>query len=155
MSLTMIELAAVHADTYPSQSNMYGEWIRDGIEAGLAAKPIDIANGMIERKKFTGALTDLLDEVDMIAIPVFQSATPTWDEVRAQQEGGSRALFRFTSPFNASGVPSVTLPCGMTADGRPIAFQLIGTCGTEAKLLRTAHAYQQVTDWHTNKPPVH
>ncbi|MAC79076.1 MAG: Asp-tRNA(Asn)/Glu-tRNA(Gln) amidotransferase GatCAB subunit A [Rhodobacteraceae bacterium] len=155
MSLTMIEMAAVHADTYPKQSNMYGQWIREGIEAGMAANPIDVANGVIERKKFTGALTDLLDGVDMIAIPVFQYGTPTWDEVRAQQEGGSRALFRFTSPFNASGVPSVTLPCGMTADGRPIAFQLIGTYGTEAKLLRTAHAYQQVTDWHTAKPPVH
>ncbi|OWU70580.1 amidase [Marinibacterium profundimaris] len=155
MSLTMIELAATHADTFPSQSNMYGEWIREGIEAGMAANPVDVANGVIERRKFTGALTDLLDEIDMIAIPVFQKVTPTWDEVRAQQEGGSRALFRFTSPFNASGVPSVTLPCGMTSDGRPIAFQLIGTYGTEAKLLRAAHAYQQVTDWHTAKPPVH
>jgi len=60
---------------------------------------------------------------------------------------------RFTSPFNATGVPTVTLPCGFTADGRPVAFQLVGKHESEATLLKIAHAYQQVTDWHTRRPP--
>ena len=62
-------------------------------------------------------------------------------------------LGKFTTPFNATGTPTVTLPCGFTPDGRPIAFQLAGANGSEALLLRVAHAYQQVTDWHTRRPP--
>ena len=154
LSLTMIELAAAHADTYPSKSNRYGEWISNAIDAGLAATPTDIGAGIIERRKFSGAVNRMLLDCDMIAIPVFKNGTPTWDEVRAQMGDGMRPLMRFTSPFNATGIPSVTLPCGMTEDGRPVAFQLIGPAGSEAKLLQVAHAYQQVTDWHTMRPPL-
>ena len=52
-----------------------------------------------------------------------------------------------------SGTPTVTLPCGFTSDGRPIAFQLAGSPGSEATLLKVADAYQQATDWHTRRPP--
>jgi amidase len=58
-----------------------------------------------------------------------------------------------TSPFNATGTPTVTLPVGYTEDGRPVAMQLAGAPGLEALLLKVAHAYQMATDWHTRRPP--
>jgi amidase len=73
--------------------------------------------------------------------------------VRQTVADDMNALMRFTSPFNATGTPTVTLPCGYTDDGRPVAFQLAGGNGSEALLLKVAHAYQQVTDFHTRRPP--
>jgi amidase len=153
MEMTMAEMAAHHEKTYPSQANRYGEWIRQGMEKGLNAKAIDIGKGIIERQKFRGAAVSFFKEIDALVIPVFQKGTPTWTEVRELSVNNMNAMMRFTSPFNATGMPTVTLPCGFTEDGRPVAFQLVGAHESEATLLKIAHAYQQVTDWHTRRPP--
>jgi aspartyl-tRNA(Asn)/glutamyl-tRNA(Gln) amidotransferase subunit A len=60
----------------------------------------------------------------------------------------------FTIPVNLAGLPGVSIPGGFTQAGLPIGLQLIGRAFDEALLLRAAHAYQQVTTWHTRKPPL-
>jgi aspartyl-tRNA(Asn)/glutamyl-tRNA(Gln) amidotransferase subunit A len=59
---------------------------------------------------------------------------------------------RNTFPFNLTGLPAISLPCGFT-DGLPIGLQLVGRPFDEATVLRVAHAYEQATDWHTRRPP--
>jgi amidase len=152
MDLIMVEMAATHEKTYPSQANRYGEWIRDGIERGLKAKPIELGKGFIERQKFRGAVARMFTGIDMMVIPVFKKGTPTWNEVRQIVANDMNTLMKFTTPFNITGSPTVTLPCGYTDDNRPVAFQLVGPHGSEASLLKVAHAYQQVTDFHTRRP---
>jgi len=64
------------------------------------------------------------------------------------------SLLRFTRPFNLSGHPVCTLPCGFTADGLPIGMQVVGRPFDEATVLRAADVYQGATDWHTRRPPL-
>ncbi|MCW6507462.1 amidase [Lichenifustis flavocetrariae] len=155
MPMTMAEMAACHEGTYPSQADQYGTWIKQGMEAGRTASPVEIGKGIVERFKFRGALNRMFDDVDVFVMPVFRTGTPTWTEVREAVAQDFNIIGKFTSPFNATGTPTVTLPCGYTDDGRPVAFQLAGANGSEALLLRVAHAYQQATDWHTRRPPGH
>jgi len=61
---------------------------------------------------------------------------------------------RFTTPFDMSGSPTITLPAGFTAIGLPLSFQLVGRHLDEALLVRAGHAYQQATDWHRKHPPL-
>ncbi|TGS85025.1 amidase [Mesorhizobium sp. M3A.F.Ca.ET.174.01.1.1] len=152
MALCRVEMAAAHEATYPSQANRYGEWIRNGLEQGLTVTPIQLGKGFIERQKYRGKMRKLFEDIDLVVIPVFRKGTPTWKEVRDTMANDMNALMRFTSPFNATGNPTVTLPCGYTDDSRPVAFQLVGPHGSEAILLKVAHAYQQVTDYHTRRP---
>ena len=58
-----------------------------------------------------------------------------------------------TLPINIAGVPAISIPAGF-ADGLPIGLQIIGKPFGEETILKIAHAYQQVTDWHQQKPPV-
>jgi aspartyl-tRNA(Asn)/glutamyl-tRNA(Gln) amidotransferase subunit A len=58
----------------------------------------------------------------------------------------------FTIPVNLAGLPGVSIPGGFTRAGLPIGLQLIAPAFDEATLLRAAHAYQTVTDWHTRTP---
>jgi aspartyl-tRNA(Asn)/glutamyl-tRNA(Gln) amidotransferase subunit A len=44
------------------------------------------------------------------------------------------------------------VPCGFSADGLPIGLQLAGRPFEDATVLRAAHAYQQVTEWHERQP---
>ena len=57
----------------------------------------------------------------------------------------------FTRPFNLTGLPALSLPCGFV-DGMPIGLQLVGRPFEETTLLRAAHAYEEATEWHTLRP---
>jgi len=148
----LAELALAHQATYPKHANRYAKWLRNAIEIGLATKPTDIARTLIERDKFKGRLAAVFRDVDAILMPVFRNGTPTWDEMHEFIENDMLSFMRFTLPLNASGSPTVTLPCGFTQDGRPVGFQLVGPHCSEASLLRIAHSYQQATDWHLHHP---
>ncbi len=58
-----------------------------------------------------------------------------------------------TLPINIAGVPAISIPSGF-ADGLPIGMQIIGKYFNEESILKVAHAYQQVTDWHKKKAEV-
>lgn len=54
----------------------------------------------------------------------------------------------YTVPVNLAGLPAVSMPCGLDANGLPVGAQLIGRAHGEAVILNAAHAYQQATDFH-------
>ncbi len=58
-----------------------------------------------------------------------------------------------TMPVNIAGLPAVSLPAGF-ADGLPIGLQVIGKPFAEETILKVAHAYEQATDWHKQKPDI-
>jgi aspartyl-tRNA(Asn)/glutamyl-tRNA(Gln) amidotransferase subunit A len=57
----------------------------------------------------------------------------------------------FTLSANLAGICGASIPCGM-ADGLPIGMQILGDAYQEAKVLRIAHAYEQATEWHRQRP---
>jgi aspartyl-tRNA(Asn)/glutamyl-tRNA(Gln) amidotransferase subunit A len=60
----------------------------------------------------------------------------------------------FTIPVNLAGTCAMSLPCGFSGKGLPIGLQLIGKPFAEADILRTAHAFEQATEWHKKKPKI-
>jgi len=59
----------------------------------------------------------------------------------------------YTIPINLAGLPGLSIPCGFGDKGRPVGLQVVGPYWSEALMLRTAHAFQQATDWHAWTPP--
>jgi aspartyl-tRNA(Asn)/glutamyl-tRNA(Gln) amidotransferase subunit A len=59
----------------------------------------------------------------------------------------------FTIPANMAGIPGVAVPCGLS-EGLPVSLQVLGRSFDEAGILRIAHAYEQSTEWHTQRPPI-
>ncbi len=60
----------------------------------------------------------------------------------------------FTQPFNFSGSPTLSVPCGFSADGLPLSVQFVGRRLSEAVLCRVGYAYEQATAWHLKHPTV-
>ncbi len=58
----------------------------------------------------------------------------------------------YTISLNLAGLPGLSHPCGFGSDGLPVGLQLVGNYFSEARLLNTAHRFQQATDWHTRRP---
>lgn len=58
----------------------------------------------------------------------------------------------YTVSANLAGIPSISIPCGLTPQGLPVGVQLQGAPFAEERLLRAAQMYQQETDWHRRRP---
>ena len=150
-----VEVALAHETTYPARKDEYGPALAMQIELGRAAGGMDMARAQNARLAFSGKLRTLFDGIDLLAAPAIAMEVPTPDEANAMFadiEKGLPRIVRFTLPFDASGSPTITLPCGVDARGLPIGFQLVGPHLSEALIARAANAYQSVTDWHTRHP---
>ena len=91
-------------------------------------------------------------EVDALAAPV--SPVPAFPlGERADDPLRMYLVDIYTLPVNIAGLPAMSVPCGF-ADGLPVGLQLIGPHLAEPTLLRLAHAYQQVTEWRRERPPI-
>jgi len=65
-----------------------------------------------------------------------------------------RRLTRNNRPANFLGIPALSMPAGFSANGLPVAFQLMGLPFSEALLFQVGDAYQRITDWHTRAPRI-
>jgi amidase len=150
------EVAVAHEKTYPSRKSEYGPSLAGLIDIGLKVSGLDYQKIVLRRIAFRGRVAALFETIDLLMIPVQSFASPTVEEMNSL--GGNAdlvaALLRFTCAFNMTGSPTITLPCGFTAAGTPIAFQFVSAHLDEALLCRAGYAFQQATDWHRQHPKV-
>ncbi|MBM3621054.1 MAG: amidase [Alphaproteobacteria bacterium] len=155
-TLCAVEAAVAHEATFPSRADRYGPVLRGLLERGRSVDGLTISKIWTARQNFTGALTHLMRDIDLLLVPAMNRAAQTWAAMEAsgREPKEIAARLRFTAPFDMSGSPTITLPGGFTASGMPIGFQLVGRHFDEALVLRAGHAYQGATDWHARRPPV-
>lgn len=95
--------------------------------------------------------TRVFEQVDVIAAPV----APTTAFKIGEHGDDPLAMYLediFTLPANLAGVPGLSFSVGFDSNGLPIGMQLMGNHFREDLLLRVAHTYQQMTDWHKQEP---
>jgi aspartyl-tRNA(Asn)/glutamyl-tRNA(Gln) amidotransferase subunit A len=102
-----------------------------------------------------GART-IFESVDLLVTPTMPVPPPRLDELLADVASlrvRELLMLRNTRPWNALGLPTISVPCGFTSEGLPIGLQITGAAGDETRVLALAHAYEQATGWHTRRPP--
>jgi amidase len=156
LPLCAVETAVAHEATFPKHADQYGPALRGIIEAGRALSGVDLTKILNARAAFGGQVAAFFQDVDLLVIPAQYAASPTTATMATLGEDPKalEMLLRFTSPFDVTGSPTITLPGGFTAKGLPVAFQLVSRPLEEDLLLRAGHAFQLATDWHKRRPPV-
>jgi len=135
------DAAAFHRERLGTHRDGFGADVAARIDAGLGVTGTDYAAARRTRDELIRAFDSIFDTVDLLALP----ATPT---VAPLREGGDAVaaaarLTGVTSPFNLTGLPAISIPCGRDADGLPIGLQLVSRRWGEALLLRAANTYEQ------------
>ena len=92
------------------------------------------------------------EKVDLVVTPT----TPTPAFKAGEKSDDPMQMYLsdiFTISCNLAGIPGVSLPCGFSTNPKlPIGLQLLGKPFGEETLLRAAHAYEQSTAWHKERP---
>jgi aspartyl-tRNA(Asn)/glutamyl-tRNA(Gln) amidotransferase subunit A len=61
---------------------------------------------------------------------------------------------RFCAPFNLSGLPAASVPCGFSPESMPIGLQIVGKPFDETTVLQVADAFERNTEWHLRHPSI-
>ena len=89
----------------------------------------------------------VLSSVDVLVSPTTECTAPTI------AEGDLPArLARLTAPYDVTGIPAISVPCGVDPQGLPIGLMIGARHFDEVTLCRVAHAYEQATPWHRRRP---
>lgn len=152
--LCAAEAAVAHAKTFPSRAADYGPTFRSFLEYAGTLRAQDYAAAHEARINWAGELRGVFEQVDVLACPSTFMAAPPADLIDpfAPFTPDIAPFMRFTAPFNFSGSPTLSLPCGFSSDGLPYSLQLVGRHGDEALLCRIGHVYEQATEWHRRRP---
>ncbi|HEX4766768.1 MAG TPA: amidase [Lichenihabitans sp.] len=150
-----VETALAHAHSYPARAAEYGPDLAALIDLGRSMTALDLGEIYHERLAFSGALAGLFEEIELLLVPTMPVPIPSLARMGEYGQDPTVLLriLRFTAPFDFSGSPTITLPCGIDKAGMPLSLQLVGRHLSEDLLCRAGHAFQQVTDWHTRRPP--
>ncbi len=139
--------------------NEYTERTREHLLQGQHIPAVDYLRAQHERRIFSSNIRTVLRQVDVLVLPtlpVVAIPIEQCDEditIDGIAENAGTALLRLNMPFNLAGLPAVSFPCGFSTGGLPIGLQVVGKPFEEATVLRIAHAYQQITDWHRREIP--
>ena len=148
----------------PTLAQMYAQTREDGFGQEVKAR-IMIGNYVlsighagdfyVNAKKVQSimrtAFAQAFKEVDLLVAPTHPAPAfkfGAFDDNKLQMD----LQDYFTCAMNITGVPAISVPCGVSKNNLPIGFQLIAPHFAEELLLQTAHAYEQSTEWHTLHP---
>ena len=151
------EGSTIHARLLRERPHEVQPVVRARLELGLQVPAYDYLQALRLRARLTRAfIAEVFGQVDVVLAPVIPEPAPSLahategavDELVTRQGRFSR----LTRPFNGLGLPALSVPCGFSSAGLPLAFQLVGRPFDEPTVLRAGDAYQRATDWHTRRP---
>jgi aspartyl-tRNA(Asn)/glutamyl-tRNA(Gln) amidotransferase subunit A len=148
--IAMAELFSIHQHALRTRPEMFGASLRYRIIGGAVLRAEDYVQAMRMRTELAAAMQAVFAEVDLIALPCAEPAgklEPTSPHWMFSQPN-------YTTPFNTSGNPALSVCNGFDADGMPYSLQLAGRLLDEATVLRAGDAYEKATAWRGRRPDI-
>jgi len=148
--MVVSDAAAVHRERLAQQPEKFGADIRQRLETGKAYSSTEYILARQAQVELRRAFERILNDYDILLTPATPMPAPPIQGQDALEQ--ARLLTRFTAPFNLTGLPAISVPCGFTHQGLPIGLQIVAAPWAEAAILQAAHAFEQGTDWHRRRP---
>jgi len=127
--ITRSETASAHAERFALKADLYRPGIRSSIEMGMLIPGDLYVRALRIRRQFRREMSLLLERYDVLLTPTTPTPAP---------EGMATGDPSFQVPWSISGLPSITVPCGLTTSGLPLGIQLVSGAYAEAPLLSAA-----------------
>jgi aspartyl-tRNA(Asn)/glutamyl-tRNA(Gln) amidotransferase subunit A len=151
-TMTQADAAAVHRGRLQEHPEMFGEDVRRRLQDGAKTTSTEYSLARRTQTEIRKRCEIFFESHDFLIVPSTPIAAPTIAGHDAVEQAGR--LTRFTAPFNLTGLPAISIPCGFTSEGLPIGLQIVSRAWADAKVLNVAYAYEQTTEWHKQRPQI-
>ena len=148
--MTQADGAAFHRERLKNHPEMFGADVLQRLQTGANLRSSDYVLARRTQVEGKRRFEKFFEKYEILVLPTTPIPAPTIEGTGAIE--AARQLTRFTSPFNLTGLPALTLPCGFTNTGLPIGLQIVSKAWAERKVLQAGFAYEQATDWHNSHP---
>ena len=148
--MTRADGAAYDRERLAEHPEWFGAHPRQRLEMGAAYTSSEYSLARRKQAEIQRRCAVLFESYNLLLLPTTPIPAPTFEGRDAVEE--AKRLTRFTAPFNLTGLPAISLPCGFTKQGLPIGMQLVTKHWAEARMVMAAHAYEQATEWHKRVP---
>jgi aspartyl-tRNA(Asn)/glutamyl-tRNA(Gln) amidotransferase subunit A len=130
LAIVLSEAAQLHAAALQDRPDRYSPGVRLRLEAGRYVLAEDYVRAQQARLRLTEAVNAALAVRDALLMPALAITAPPVGAATVRtvhrDEPIRAVMLRLTQPFNLTGHPAISIPCGADADGLPCGFQLIG-----------------------------
>lgn len=132
----------VHGPRMTVRPEHYGATTARAFRAAAAVTDEQYADALAERERAVPRAEAILDGVDVLIGPAAPYAAPETSPPVDTPAGEIEGIF--SGPYNVTGQPAAVIPCGVTADGRPVGIQLAAARGADAAVLAAAAVVEAV-----------
>ena len=140
---------AYHVPRIQTQQQDYGEAFISRLYEGSLFTANDYVQAQRVRNQVKEEFAKVLQKVDLIAMPTMTRLPEPFDEYEHEK---ITFIPSFTSTFNETGMPAISVPCGFSKNGLPIGLQLAGKPFEEPIVFRAAYTYQQNAKLYKKRP---
>ena len=148
-TILICEAYAYHEKTMQETPMKFGSSVRRRILEGAFLSPADYLTAQRARSVLTRQISANFSRVDVFAVPGAARPPEAFDSMDPNEQNLRPS---FTNPFNLTGLPALTLPCGFTEGKLPVGMQIVAPPFAEAACFRVAYAYEQAAEWHYHRP---
>jgi Asp-tRNA(Asn)/Glu-tRNA(Gln) amidotransferase A subunit family amidase len=143
-TIMAVEAAQFHEPRLRRHPEDYGPNIRRLVEEGLATPAPDYARTKEHQARLKREIRGCFEGVEALLTPATRGPAP---------DAATTGDPAFNSPWSYTGLPTVSVPAGWSAGGLPLAIQLVGPHGGEARVLAAAAWCEQVVGMEARTPP--
>ncbi|MFN8515325.1 MAG: amidase family protein [Thermomicrobiales bacterium] len=128
------------------------------IDRGFALPATALAEAIRRRIDYHAAMCNFMENYDLLLTPNLPiTAFAADDDFPAEINGVPQTYLgwtAFTYPFNLTGQPAATVPCGFASDGLPVSLQIVGRWRDDPTVLRASAAFEEAFPWAQHRPPL-
>ena len=156
--ISRAEASEVHADSYRANPDGFGPDIRSRLAVADALPARDYVRALRARAMVKRSVAALYrdNNLDVLVTPTLCATAALANNLTVELPGGETPVFLaytlLTMPFNATGQPVLTLPCGFDRDSLPMGLQFVGRPYDERHLCRIGRTYELAAGWHDRHP---
>ncbi len=132
--------------------------VRAGLDMPERTSLADYLTAMAKVRAWRASMDDFFERYDLLLTPTLPTAAIAIGARELVINGAPQpnifGLINFTAPFNATGQPVASVPCGVTAEGLPVGLQIAGRFGDDLLVMQASRAFEQILPWAGRRPPV-
>jgi aspartyl-tRNA(Asn)/glutamyl-tRNA(Gln) amidotransferase subunit A len=143
------EAYAYHEKRFQDVPEKFGTSVRRRMLEGAFLSAADYITALRARRVLNEQIRANFAHADVFATPTAPRPPEAFDAMDPNEQNLRPS---FTNPFNLTGLPAISLPCGFTEGNLPVGLQIVTQPFEEATAFRVAYAYEQATEWHKRRP---